>query len=120
MRAECYERRDNWRSWPRLLSRVVRQPVIAVLVTADALAGHPKLLSQRHAFMAFRTALSRYRCRRRRRRVVERHDDVVNSVTVRAHRRARNAADNRLAVNALHEFVRFGAMAFAAGVGYVD
>ena len=106
--------RDHFRSHLR------RQTVIAVLVTRDATARDAELFRQRHAFMAVRAAISSHRRRRLLRIPVEGLNDVVYSVTVRAHRRARHAADDGLAVDALNEFVGLGAMTLAAGIRNVD
>src|SRR6185436_12996231 len=96
------------------------QTVIAVFIAADTSAGDAEFLCQRHAFMTLRTTISRDGGRSRRSRVVERRVDAVNAVTVRAHRRTGHAAHDRLTVNALHELIRFGAMAFAARLRNVD
>ena len=97
-----------------------RQAVIAVFVTADAIAGDTKLLCQGYSLVALCTTVRRY-CRRRRRgaRIV-RHGDVVNAVAIGANRRARDAADDGLAVNTLKELGRFGLMTLATGRGDID
>ena len=69
--------------------------------------------------MAFRTTVSSNRRGCRRGRVIERHRDVVDAVTVGADGRARDSARNGLTVHALRELVRFSAMTLAAGVGDV-
>ena len=95
-------------------SELRSQSVIAVAITADASTRHAEFLRQRHAFMTLGTAFGRH-CRRCHCRIAfERHSDVVDAVTVRAHGRARNSPSDRLTVNALHEFVGFGAVTLVA------
>src|SRR5215472_7749019 len=102
------------------LAQLRSQTVIAVFVTADPITGHAELLCQSHALMTLGTTISPDRGRNGLRRSLERPQDVMNAVTVRADRRARHAANDRLPVNALHELARFGRMALAAGVGNID
>lgn len=94
--------------------------MIAVFVARDASTRNAELLRKRHAFMTLRTAIGPHGCRRLLRIAIERHDDVVNAVTVGADRCARDAANDRLAVHALDELVGFAAVAFAARVRDVD
>ena len=94
--------------------------MIARLVTAYALARDAELLGQRHAFVAFCATLC-CDCRRSgSRRLIKRHLDVVNAVTVSAYGRARNATRNCPAVNALDELSAFGLMALPACFRNID
>ena len=70
--------------------------------------------------MTLRATVCADRRRNRILRSVKRLQDVVNAVTVGADRGAADTAGQSLTVNALHEYVDFGAMAFAAGVRNVD
>ena len=70
--------------------------------------------------MAFRARVGRYRSRSSRRSLIERHLDVVNTVTVRANGRPRHSPRHGLSVNALNELRRFGAVTLAARSWNVD
>src|SRR6266567_705166 len=94
--------------------------MIARLVAAHAFARDAELLRQRHTFVAFCATLC-CDCRRSRgRRLIKRHLDVVNAVTVSAYGRTRNATRNCLTMYARREFVCFGFVALAAGFGNVS
>ena len=70
--------------------------------------------------MAFRARVGGYRSRRRRRGLIERHLDVVNTVTVCAYGRARHSPRHGLSVNALNELTSLRLVTLAAGSRNVD
>jgi len=94
--------------------------VIAVFVTTDASARDTKFLSQSYALMTFRARVGRHRSRSSRRRLIERHLDVVNTVTVCAYGRARYSPRHGLAVNALNKLTGFCPVTLAASSRNVD
>lgn len=99
-----------------LRAKLRSEAVIAVFVTSDPSAGDTELLRQRYAFMTFRAAFGRNgRCCEIL-FAVKWLRDVVYAVAIRADGRARNTAGDCLAVDTLHEFVRFGAVTLAAHV----
>ena len=93
--------------------------MIAVPITADTAARDAELLRQRYAFMTLCAAISTDTWRDGFFISIERHQDVVDAVTVGADRSAAYASSQSLPVNALHELVGFGSMALATGVGNV-
>jgi len=96
-----------------------REAVIAVLVTADALAGDSKFFRQRHAFMTAGAGFSRDGGRDRGGDALDGRDDVVDAVTIGANRGTRHAARQRLAVDTLHELGSLGFVTLAARRRYV-
>ena len=70
--------------------------------------------------MTFRARVGRDRSRSSRRGLIERHPDVVNTVTVCAYGRARHSPRYRLSVNALNELGAFGLMTLSASRRNVD
>ena len=94
--------------------------MIAVPITADTAARDAELLRQRYAFMTLCAAISTDTWRDGFFISIERHQDVVDAVTVGADRSATYATSQSLPVNALHELVGFSSMTLAAGVGNVD
>src|SRR5438067_13303055 len=70
--------------------------------------------------MALRTTVGGNRSGCRRGRVIKRHRDIVNAMTVGAHGRTRDSARHGLTMNALRKLVRFSAMTLTAGAGNVD
>ena len=70
--------------------------------------------------MTFRARVGRYRSRRSRRGLIERHLDVVNTVTVCTHGRARHSPRHGLSVNALNELTSLRLVTLAAGSRNVD
>src|SRR5690349_11469465 len=80
-----------------LRSHLRRETVIAVLVTGYPTTRNAELLRQRHGLMALRAAIGSHGSRRLLRISIKGLNDVVYSVTVRAHRRARHTADDGLA-----------------------
>jgi len=94
--------------------------MIAVPITADTAARDAELLRQRYAFMTLCAAISTDTWRDGFFISIERHQDVVDAVTVGADRSATYATSQSLPVNALHELVGFGSVALAARVGNVD
>src|SRR5207253_7967732 len=96
-------------------SELAREPVVAVLVTLHARAGHAKLLGEPHALVAARTAAC---AERRARRAGLR--DGVDAVTVRTDRRLRDTAQRRLPVDAGRVLVRDAGVTLAAGLRNVE
>lgn len=64
--------------------------------------------------MTLRTRVGRNRCSRSCCGLIERHLDVVNTVTVCAYGRARYSPRHGLSVNALKELTAFGPVTLAA------
>ena len=94
--------------------------MITVFVTADASARDSEFLSQSYALMTIRARVGRYRSRSSRRGLIERHLDVVNTVTVCAYGRARYSPRHGLSVNALNELTNFCPVALATSSRNVD
>lgn len=70
--------------------------------------------------MTFRARVGRYRCSSSRRRLIERHFDVVNTVTVCAYGRARHASPYGLTVDTLNELTCLCPVALSASSRNVD
>ena len=80
--------------------------MITVLITGDPAAGNAELLRKSYAFMTLRAASGSQRLRGPRCGGIDARLDVVNPVTVRADRGARDTARHRLSMYALVVFGR--------------
>ena len=96
------------------------QPVIAVHVSRDAVAGQPELLRQAHALVAARAGILRQVLFGNRRIGILDVLDGVDPVAIGAHRRQPVAARNSLPVDAGHERLRDLRVALAAGGRHVE
>src|SRR6185369_7540177 len=96
------------------------ETMIAVLITTHALTRDTKLPRERYAFMTARTSLGCKGGRSGRAVCFNRCDDVVNPMTISAHRRSRHAPGECLSMNALHELRTLTLVALAAGRGNID
>ena len=70
--------------------------------------------------MTFRARLGSDRSRRSRRRLIEGHLDVVNTMTISAYGRARHSPNHGLSMNALNELTSLCPVTLSASAWNVD
>lgn len=94
--------------------------MVAVLVAGDTAAGNAEFLRQGDAFVTLRAAVSRHGGGCPISILVDRILDVMDTVTIRAGRRTRYAANDRQAMHTFYKLICFAGVAFTAGRRNVD